>query len=196
MIELWRYSSYSPPENRRPPRFREYAAGGREQRGESQAAGTEPGEYFSLYCSLTLTLTVKLLRRIINWYRIEKNRCIFQHIPQQFYKCIYLKKCSGGLVEDRAGGWQALAQAVYNPGPWMSWAASWNINRIIVESTARLISAHFWLDENKFRHDNNKWRGCNLNQFSLLIRMKKKTNVFSLTKIFKIVFAYGYKDYY
>ena len=35
-----------------------------------------------------------------------------------------------------------------------------------------------------------------MNQFSLLIRMKKKTNVFSLTKIFKIVFAYGYKDYY
>ena len=67
---MWRYSSYSLPENRQPLRLRgeRGCLEGREQRGESQAAGNEPGAYFAHHCSLTLIVTVKLLRHLINWY--------------------------------------------------------------------------------------------------------------------------------
>ena len=43
--------------------------GGRELREEKamQASRAEPAEYFSVLV-LTLTLTAKVLRRVINWY--------------------------------------------------------------------------------------------------------------------------------
>ena len=59
-LGMWRYSSYSPPENRRPLKLRKYSWDGvRTERREPGERG-ELGVLSSHYCSVTLIVTVKL----------------------------------------------------------------------------------------------------------------------------------------
>ena len=59
-LGMWRYLSYSPPENRQPLRLQEVQLGRSTDREERAWQWGEPGVLFSHHCYVTPTVTIML----------------------------------------------------------------------------------------------------------------------------------------